>query len=70
MNGIGTLIKRSDGGIIGVLTFALPDGSVLTIDLTGAPLGEGIYQLRTEATDELLRLAERVLGGSVARVIG
>ena len=70
MQGIGTLTKMPDGTIRGTLTWSLPDGDVLVVELTGTALGSGIYQLRTEASDELLRLAENVLDGDVSRVVG
>ena len=70
MQGTGTISKTADGGIQGILTWTLPGGDVLVVELTGTPLGSGIYQLRTEAKDELLRLAEKVLGGDISRVMG
>ena len=70
MKGVGSLHKLADGTISGVLTWMLPGGDVIVIELTGAPLGSGVYQLHTEAKDELLGLAERVLGGSIQKVFG
>ena len=69
MTGTGTITKR--GNLIsGVLTFPAPLGDVLVLEFTGEGLGDGIYRLDVEATDQLLRLAEAVLGGSVRRVEG
>jgi hypothetical protein len=69
MKGTGTLTRRGDT-INGVLTFRLPDGDVIQIDLSGERIGDGMYSLQCDAVDHLLRLAEGVLGGSVSRVMG
>lgn len=68
MTGRGTINKVGDG-IRGVLTFPTTLGEPLVIRFDGKPTAvAGHYEIVCDATDELLHLAEGVLGGSVRRM--
>jgi len=60
VKGTGTITKKGSA-IRGVLTFHVPEfGQPLVIHFTGSPAAAdtGIYQLETDASAELLMLAQ------------